>query len=412
MNGASGLVVLPPLACWLGWHGVRWRASTNGRTGYAALGLALAALLMIPVYLYRLPRYPVPHASFQMSLEGAVMFLSTAWGPATIPLWPASGFLVMAFITYGLMSLLLLWWSRPEERLRSAGLLAIFAAVGILAGVVGWGRMAIGNNVCFESRYGLLAVPALLACYFSALLWRPETAGRFVQLLLLVAMYVMLPLDWQDAWQWGTKHRAACTALERDIRAGVPSDFILMRYGWLIPRWKDTEFSPRNFASVQENMQLLADAGIGIYKDLKEFPPFRKVVLPVVPAGLHDMSWKGQGGYGWGSDPYVEFELDQPQKVYGIMLSCNLNYGNDVPEPVDFQASWKSARRGQWTKSAETHGLDNAKTSKDVVIWVNDTIGGFRLRPDNKPCVLRIARIVLLVEPKDGEPQAPDTVHD
>jgi hypothetical protein len=94
------------------------------------------------------------------------------------------------------------------------------------------------------------------------------------------------------------------------------------------------------------------------------------------------------------------------------MLRCSLNYGNDVPEPVDFQASWKSTRRGEWVQGEETHGLDTAKASKDVAIWVNDTISRFRLRPDNKPCVLRIDRIVVLVEPREGEPAPAGTVQD
>jgi hypothetical protein len=403
MNGAAGVVVLWPLAAWLFWAGLcAFRSGGTYRwAGSCGMVLAIVGAMMVPLYLYHLPAYPLPHSRLAGSSYGALMFLSTAWGPGTA-VWPISGYLVVPFLLWALIALVLAAWRRGDDRLRAVGLLLFIGAMGMLALAVGWGRSSI-KDLCLHARYGLLALPALLAVYMAGFFYRQPGIGAFMQMLLCASFSFVLPLDIEDAISWGEKHRKAWAAFERDLEAGVPCRFLVGRYRWLVPAWEETDFSAKNDAWVRGEIESLARARIGPYKGLRPLPPYRQVQLDIVPAALNDMAWQGKVGRGYGSNPYVEFELKPPRHVYGVVITCTLNYGDAEAAPTDFLVSWRNGRSGRWIASTQTGGVDTSQRPAQRGFWIDDDIDGIRIRPDKKACVITISRIVLLVPAEPTE---------
>ena len=226
---------------------------------------------------------------------------------------------------------------------------------------------------------------------------RSWSAGRILQVLLCTVALLHTPENYHDGLAWGTRHRQAWESFHRDLLAGMPPGFLLRRYDWLLPRWRESDFSAGNFQYAEACMQLLRQAGIGDFGALRELPRFREISVPVVPTALHEMTWQGDTGHGFGTDPYVEFRLPPAPRVYGILIRCSLNYGSADPAPVAFGVSWHEIGAPDFTNDPGDFRLDTGSAEKDVGVWVNRPIDRLRIRPDSKPCVLHLSKLVLLV---------------
>jgi hypothetical protein len=150
------------------------------------------------------------------------------------------------------------------------------------------------------------------------------------------------------------------------------------------------------------------------------------------------MTWSPDGtARGTGNDPYLIFGLERAAWVYAVRVKYAFE---DTAPPAQLQAYWKRAGQefteterffetrlpadpeeqqvvgqafkasggGRWVKPRK----DGPVTWFWVTVPVNDSIDQFRLDPDNKSCVFKIAEVRLVVGAgADGRPgvQLPDS---
>jgi hypothetical protein len=400
LEGAPGIITVPALALWLACAGLAtFRVSAGQSRGLLAIALALVALGMLPLYFYGLQQTGYPSPTLQALVSGTVMFFSTALGSATAPHWLAAGLTVLGFILAGLGFLAAMWLRDRPARIRTLGLLAFLGSSCLLALAVSWGRSGLRDNLCLESRYSLLSVPALLAVYLIAELDGLHRFGRLVQFAMCVAGCVMLPFNTQDGLYWADKHRAACDSFRQDLLAGWPPRFLVHRHSWLVPQWRDTDLDDIACNFVEACMGLLHVAHVGLYSQLHELPPCREVNLPAKTSALHDAVWHDGAICTFSPDGSATFRLESPRMVYGMIVDCSLNYGNEEAAPARVRVAWQTAEATSPRERSVDFELDTRKGTRPIYVWINERIDHFELSPGPGPSVLHVSKIALIVPP-------------
>jgi hypothetical protein len=183
------------------------------------------------------------------------------------------------------------------------------------------------------------------------------------------------------------------TAFERHLRAGTPLSTLVEYYDHYFKnidsRNEDKEFT--------ESLRLLRQAGVGPFRHLRADPAVREVPIPVVPAAVNQMTWNNGAGRGIGNNPYLLFALKGPRFVHAIRLKCSYADAAVTSEEANFQMFWKKGANAFTDAERSVRwSLDRGRGERTMTIWVNDTVDRFRIHPDNKPCVFRLSRIVLL----------------
>jgi hypothetical protein len=145
-----------------------------------------------------------------------------------------------------------------------------------------------------------------------------------------------------------------------------------------------------------DRVEDLRRAGVGIYRQVVPTPKLEQITVALKPTALNNMTWKDGVAHGWGKDSWMSFALEPPRMVYSILLDCSCNYGNTESTPVALQLAWNPSDDPSTQRTEERKFTTRAGFSI-VPFWVNQRIGRFRIRPDDKPCVLHIARILLEV---------------
>lgn len=403
LEGAPGVILVPPLALWLACAGAAAMREREGRcrvTGLLTVGLAIGNLLMVVLYLRGLRQTGYPTPDTRAWLEGALMFLSTALGAGTVAFWPVAAAVVLTFVVAAAVLVAAAWTRWPQERIRALGLLTFLGTCVLLAAGVSWGRSGLRADLCLESRYLLLAAPGLLTAYLAAILYFGASWGRLLQFLMCLAGVLVLPLNLQDGLACAVRHRAACRAFRDDLLAGLPPRFLLRRHGWLLPQWRDTDFSPEAARWVESCMLLLRQARIGLYAQLQAMPLSRDVTLRAEPAELSGAVWRDGALCACGPDARAIFRLERRRKVLGIIVNCSFNYGNEEVTPTTLTVAWRPEKPPYAARTVRTD-LSTAKIDWSAHTWINDRIDEFELRPGPGPCVCRISSIVLVVPPND-----------
>ncbi|MEJ7914047.1 MAG: hypothetical protein WKF70_12885, partial [Chitinophagaceae bacterium] len=118
MCGAHGVALLPALALWIGYFGVRcWRSPGRSarRDGTIIVGIAGLVLLFVGLYFVgyqRLPYHP-RSLGFRAPLKTAVQFLTMGLGPAVRSVWPFSGFAALVLLLLSVVLLAKRFWKMP-----------------------------------------------------------------------------------------------------------------------------------------------------------------------------------------------------------------------------------------------------------------------------------------------------------
>jgi hypothetical protein len=406
LNGAAGVGVTPALGLWLAYCGIlAWRSTgpTAKRDGLITLGIAAATLALVPLYFRGLiTAQTLPRPNLAGVLRGSLMFLTMGFGPAGRILWPTLTIALITLALFAVANLVTAWRSRPEQRPRLVGFLFFLAAMASLAVGVGWGRSGIRPDHAQMSRYALLAVLLPCCLYLSGGVANAARFGRGLQIALFGLVAFLTPLNWQDGLDWIRWYRGNIDPFEKDLLDGMPASFLVKRHDWLVPRWrKEDPVNPDYFRYMEHCVLTLRRAGIGLFPSLKDSPDYMMVPVAIIPSALNEMTWQDGAGYGHGTNPWVAFGLEKPQRVYGIDIEYSLNYGNADPTPADFQVAWTDMQRPKPGEGALSFDVDTGRGIRNVAVWVNGTIDRFRIRPDKKPCVLRVRRITLMVPPTD-----------
>ncbi len=233
--GAVGVAVAPPLILWLGYAGVRrLRSSEPGgrRDGAWLLSLAALAVGLLGLYFagYRWPPEAPRAPSLVAALTTAAQFLGMSIGPFGQAGWPYSAFGVILLSLAGAAALLAVWRERPQERVRTAGLLLFVVSCWLLALSVGIGRSGFGEEIGFMDRY--ITSSTLILCVLY-LIWdmagTPRT-GRVIQFFLFGLMLALLPYNARIGL--GKRNTLALRekALMKDVRAGLTPKEVAARH--------------------------------------------------------------------------------------------------------------------------------------------------------------------------------------
>ncbi len=260
--GAIGVAVTPPLILWLGYAGARRlkRGDPLGkRDGAWLLSLAALAAGFLGLYFAGYQRPPeFPHSpGVAAALTTGAKFLSMSIGPFGRVSWPFSAVGVMALSLVGIAALLAAWRERPQERVRTVGLLLFIGAMGTLAFSVGIGRSGVREDYGFMDQYVTGAVPVLCLLY---LIWDvagAPRAGRAIQIFLFSLMLVLLPYNARRGLGMGNALAERKQALMEDVRAGLQPKELAARH-W--PKFTCRE------ARMARQLELMRHARYGLYK--------------------------------------------------------------------------------------------------------------------------------------------------
>jgi hypothetical protein len=410
LTGAVGLLYVPALALWLSFVGLLYYRSpgrSNTRNSILILGLVVVTILLAAGSLigYQDPsaEWDPPHLGVRAALKTSVEFLSLSLGPPTVDLWPWSGWGVLGMLSLTTAALVLIWFTRPGERFRALGLLLFMGGLLTLALGLGWGRARGSDSNGFTLHYTPLAVPLLCWLYF---VWGlvNEAIARFVQTGLFMLACVLLPLNMQKGIEIGRELKRNIEILERDLQAGMPSFIIAERHadyqlgpGYGLPWPLDQRQAARQ--SMIECLQMLHDAGVKPFSQMRDMPAFQKISMSLAPTALHQMKHEAGINYGLGNDSYVSFAQKEGQFVYAIRL--RYSYGTTASGQSP-RILVKTNKRNDFINlelGPPSYQEENAaeERSETCLVWVNDTISELRIHPDVKPCIFKISEIVFLV---------------
>lgn len=291
--GANGVALVPVLALWLGWCGVRaWRTDPAGQT-LGALMIAFAALALVGVALYWVGYQPVERVirrETDVRLASALAFVGLGFGSSTAPGWlvvllretilPVAGFAVarwwlrrplrpadvltlvvglllvrgllyecqylelrpslpsaqsawgMVALAATVMAVVVLGVAahrQPGERLRIFGLLCFALAFGGFALAIGAARAGVVGNAHYVARYLTLAI--LLPCWvaFAFELYAPRDVIRFTRPVLLTLAVALVVASVPEAQREGRAQAADTDFFLSDLHAGLPPSEIAAR---------------------------------------------------------------------------------------------------------------------------------------------------------------------------------------
>ncbi len=251
--GTNGAVLVPALALWLAVAGItRWRSGQvhGRRDGMVMLGMAIAAAVLLAVYLRSLDRLSgKPQAGLEDVARVAVQFLAEGFGPVGKQFWPLSGVAVAATALATVVTLAGDWRRFPAERLRTFGLLCLGGAMMTLAIAIGWGRGSVGT------RYVTLAAPALCLAYCVSRAARQPLIGWGLFAIMAAALFINTGVGRER----GENRRGYLRQLEADVAAGMSPTA-------LAEKWAAFIYHSDGVATVAERFEMLRQAGQGPYK--------------------------------------------------------------------------------------------------------------------------------------------------
>lgn len=390
LTGAPGLGYVPALTCWLALAAVlRWRSS-RPRDALVFSGFVVTALLLVFAYFRnyeRVDAYPEAPSRWAVA-RITLLFLAYPLNPAAPSFWPYSGGVMVALLASGGTVLLAAAWRGCHHALA----LLFFLGGGLsLALGFGWGRAgAVESQLVGDSdHYMMIATPFFCALYFGLSFHGPAILRASLPYAFLGAVLALLPFNTFSGFERAQTRHDGLQAFDDDLAAGVPLyELLVVHREALAPdTWDQEGFSVW--------FQMLHDAGIGPFRQLRPNPPFREIDLLVKPSAIHEMKWDGKTGSGAGQDACLLFRLPRPRYVAGIRLQCR----HSNPGVGHFQMSWRLRGEADFPEKPR-YSLFPWELGPDettLTIYIADTIEEFLIIPDNKPFEFGLSGITLLV---------------
>jgi hypothetical protein len=413
LSGPGGLPYVPLMALWLGYWGyLNWSspAAHSRRNSALVWSLAAAAVLLVGFYFVGYTEDPSGSAwpyfrveknytasglwsalitsidLLGLSLGAAVGFVPRAWGLAV---------LVLGLISIALLAVVR--FTQAQERFRALGLLFFTGGAGALMLALGWARAPAPEEYLMVGHLQTKAVPGLCCVYFIWELYGRQTWSHVVHMCLFTATSLLFLTYVNQALEHGTARFKLAEAAEQDIQAGTTPMMMASRHRDAFTC--EPQLSTDRLAAFLDDWRR---AGIGRFKLLHPDPPMIEVSVPINPVFLNEMTWKDGIGRGTGNDPFMVLALPEAQLVYAIRITYAYPEATFF-SPISFQVFWKRSDRQEFVEEerTQTQELRAATQDRTITIWVNDIIDQFRIDPDVKPCVIRIAKIELLVPAAD-----------
>jgi hypothetical protein len=392
--GASGVVVVPGLALWLGATGIAeafLRPQARKGLGFTKVALALGALLLVAAYLYHFerPGYHPSSPSLRATASATLQVLAMALGIAPAwTFWPYSGVVLPVLLAPTLVLLAATGWRQLGERGRCAGLLIFLLAVLSLCVAVGAGRAGLGDRSGLAPRYLVFALPLLWWAYLVWDLYGPPLFQDGARMSLFTVTAAALLLNTSLGWERGQERHQALLAFQHGLSSGQPAPILAVAHAPDLFPW-----SPERLA---HRIESLARAKVGKFRALQEMA-YTQLACPTTPGRTNQMVVDGGGWRGTGPDPYLVFGLGARRHVLGVRLQYRLDNGG---QPAKSQVYWRDGSRGDgFSEDRRTYhfALKTDPTSATAIIPINDTIDEIRIDPDERPCRFQIEGLWLLL---------------
>jgi hypothetical protein len=402
--GSNGLILVPALALWLAFVGVRHSRAADPairRRGWLILGLVAATLLLSGLYfidwhhLIQGSSTPTP----AQILAHARQVLGMLLGASALPWAPLKTAVVPLALLAGGGLWLAAWLRRPQERVVLLGLLAFLLAMGCLVAAIAWGRRDYLGQTPFVPRYATLMLP--LGCWLY-LLWARYGGARVgpaAQMGLFLLAAVVFAPNFQAAFADGRLRRTALRDFESDLCRRLPPAFLAERGAGRV-------FQAEQQQDVAHYIRLLRDHHVGAFARLPEDLPLRVVELPPSAVSLRDMLWAGGVARPVGPDPSLKVALRRPRFICGVRL--RYAYTSNRADADCFELSWQKGDRVSRAAGGSKVLLQAGAGAgeRTALVWINDRIDGFRLVPRSKMFALRLGTVELLVPQAGMDPAA------
>lgn len=375
--GGLGLAWVVPLTLWLAASTRRaWRAGSDGRAaaGVAAACVTGAAALSVAYFVGFDARYTPQRPSLPQTLQVALEFLSTAFGVLqSRAWWAAAGWLVAVSFCAGFWALKA-FVHRPDERVRSAGFLAILAGVALEAAGVAWGRAGFGPGAGLAQRYTTMTALAVCAAYLSSLAYAPGRVGGALRLVLFATSLAMLWPNTTNGLVYGEGLRSRFAQCERDVRRGVPPAVIANQYS-RAPNLLGRAWRKKQYA---RELVMLREAKVGWYRFLREDPAWREEPLPPTAPGR-----------------VLQYRLPTPTFVYALRFTFRYAPG---PSFAKLHVTWQAVP----SKETGTFAISLPRKDQDdtLLIWVDGKLNEFSIDQGEDASGCRISDVTLLVPPE------------
>ena len=244
--GAPGLTPAPAIVLWLlyvGWERMRSDEPGARRSGVILVSSAVATMALIAFYFYDFdnPRTESYSRDPVDALRQGLMFLSLGFGPAAREYWPLSGWVTAAILLLTLAMLGMVFKSRPQERYRVAGLLAIGVGIVSMALATGIARGGGFEYAAFAGRYVTLPSPILCCVYFAFCIYGPAALGRIVRVSLYSILLLLVFYNVKAGSDYGSRRAELTASFCREMHQGVPLNQLALRH------WRDFYNDPAGF---------------------------------------------------------------------------------------------------------------------------------------------------------------------
>ncbi|ARV61775.1 hypothetical protein BZZ01_26940 [Nostocales cyanobacterium HT-58-2] len=269
--GGIGLLFVPFLALWLSYCGFLHLKAVNSSPqvrslGGFLIGATAIALCLVGLYFvgYQRPYWNPPSPGLGATLKTAAMFLALGFGPVAAKFWKLSILVAFVVLVPSLgVAVKGVLRHQSLEKHRALGVLLFFSSLIVFALAMGWGRSGLVPTVGMPIRYVLLAVPIFCTVF---LVWELYASRQFRTILqrgLLIGMCLLIPVNTMAGFQWRNWYLQGMNAVEQDLLAGTPRTLLAKRHKDFLIHWWDEN-------KLASHMQMLHDAGIGLFTQMRE----------------------------------------------------------------------------------------------------------------------------------------------
>jgi hypothetical protein len=262
--GANGLFFVPLLAPWFIIWGFRnWDASCfiAKKNSFLLILMGLVSIVLVGLYLWDYHRPPGHNLN-----PKAILALTTAWeclsigaGPGIISFWPFAGYLVLALFFFSTLALIILFRNRPQERFRTTGLFLFALSVGLLVGVIGWGRAGYWEHAGFAPRYAALSVLGFFCSFFIWEFLGYPTLSSLFKMSLFTFVCTLFSLNGNVGIESAKNGNQSLKAFEEDLSTNLSAIQLAKKHSFLF------SYDANLLASGIETMRR---ANLGIFRTM------------------------------------------------------------------------------------------------------------------------------------------------
>jgi hypothetical protein len=258
-----------PVSAWLLYEGfLHFRGHQPGakrKIGVLLYAGVFTALLITIAYFigYVKPYWNPPNPGLLPTIKTAIHFLAMGLGPIASASWKLFSAIIVLFLALtGWLLISAMAKSKGSEFRRALGLSFFFGGYMMFAAAMGYGRAAWVPTMGLPIRYVLPAVPPVVLCYYTSVLYGPAFLKKGIQWSLCLLLLLFVYGNTKAAFVWKDWYKSGSDAVLWDINHGVPQSELFRRHQPFLLHW--------NPQYLNERMLQLKRAGMGPFKNMVE----------------------------------------------------------------------------------------------------------------------------------------------